>query len=86
MIEPMTLRAFSILGMLCREKTPSTVRALSHHFEISKPSVTRAIDGLEIQGYAQRKPDKSDRRSVLIVATPAGRTFFKETLEYLLRV
>ena len=55
--------------------TGVTVKAL---FEagakgLDKPGVTRAVDRLVALGYAQRKEHPSDRRSVLVSLTAAGR-------------
>ena len=42
---------------------------------LDKPGVTRAVDRLVALGYAQRKEHPSDRRSVLVSLTAAGRRF-----------
>jgi len=57
---------------------PHTVRGLSSLLNVSKPAVTRAIDRLTELGMVRRKPDESDRRSVLIQRTVKGSVFLRE--------
>lgn len=38
----------------------------------SASGLTRIVDGLESSGYARREPDPANRRSTLVVLTPAG--------------
>ena len=38
----------------------------------SASGLTRIVDGLESAGYARREPDPANRRSTLVVLTPAG--------------
>ncbi|WP_370965433.1 MarR family winged helix-turn-helix transcriptional regulator [Amycolatopsis sp. cg9] len=38
----------------------------------SASGLTRVVDGLESAGYARREPDPANRRSTLVVLTPAG--------------
>jgi DNA-binding MarR family transcriptional regulator len=45
---------------------------------LDKPGVTRAVDRLATLGYAQRKEHPSDRRSVLVSLTAAGRKFVEK--------
>lgn len=62
-----------ILLEMCRPNVASTVRALAALLPTTKPNVTRAIDRLAALGFAERKPDKLDGRSVLLVPTAKGR-------------
>lgn len=49
---------------------PHTVRGLA--------AITRALDRLADVDLARRKPDPSDRRSVLVQRTPKGNAFMRE--------
>ena len=45
---------------------------------LDKPGATRAVDRLAALGLAQRKEHPTDRRSVLVTLTAAGRAFIKK--------
>lgn len=70
-----TLRQLRILKVLCEAPGAMTVRAVSAFLTIPKPSVSRAMDGFEINGLAYRARDKNDGRSVDLFATDAGKAF-----------
>jgi DNA-binding MarR family transcriptional regulator len=57
---------------------PHTVRGLAAKLNVSKPAITRALDRLADLDLARRKPDPSDRRSVLVQRTPKGNAFLRE--------
>lgn len=49
-----------------------TVRGIAKLFQMPKPAVTRAADGLDRAGLISRKADPKDRRSVILSLTRAG--------------
>ena len=55
-----------------------TVRGLAAELNVSKSVITRALDKLSDLDLAQRRPDPSDRRSVLVDRTAAGRALIDE--------
>ena len=57
---------------------PHTVRGLAAKLNVSKPAITRALDRLGDHDLARRKPDPSDRRSVLVQRTPKGTAFMRD--------
>lgn len=57
---------------------PHTVRGLALKLNVSKPAITRALDRLGDLDLARRKPDPSDRRSVLVQRTPKGNAFMRD--------
>ena len=57
---------------------PHTVRGLALKLNVSKPAITRALDRLGELDLARRKPDPSDRRSVLVQRTPKGNAFMRD--------
>jgi DNA-binding MarR family transcriptional regulator len=57
---------------------PHTVRGLAAKLNVSKPAITRALDRLGDHDLARRKPDPSDRRSILVQRTPKGNAFMRE--------
>jgi DNA-binding MarR family transcriptional regulator len=48
-------------------------RMIGERLGLTSGSVTALVDRLEQQGYVRRKPDASDRRAVLVEATPLAR-------------
>lgn len=67
----LTVRQVRVAGILL--DGTNTIRGLAAEIGCPKPSITRAIDRLEEEGYAARKDDQADRRSVLVDLTPKGR-------------
>lgn len=65
-------RQLAVLLTAHIEPGPHTVRGLAGHLQVSKPAVTRALDRLEDLGFAARRPDPSDGRSVLVACLPPG--------------
>jgi DNA-binding MarR family transcriptional regulator len=55
-----------------------TVRGLADYLKLSRPAITRALDRLAQFELVRRKPDPLDRRSVVILRTPAGTAFVRE--------
>lgn len=61
--------------LTCLQDGPRTVRDITVETTLPKPSICRAADRLEALGFARRDEDPVDRRSVLLVLTPAGKRF-----------
>jgi DNA-binding MarR family transcriptional regulator len=74
----LSTRQLAVMTTLALEPDLNTVRGLAIHLRISKPAVTRALDRLEEEGLAKRRPDPADRRSVLLAILPAGRAFLDD--------
>jgi DNA-binding MarR family transcriptional regulator len=55
-----------------------TVRSLAYTFDISKPSVCRALDTLSLCGLLKRRKDAEDGRSVLVQKTMKGIAFLNQ--------
>ena len=55
-----------------------TVRGLAAELNVSKSVITRALDKLGELDLAQRRPDPTDRRSVLVDRTGLGRALIDE--------
>jgi DNA-binding MarR family transcriptional regulator len=55
-----------------------TVRGLAGNLEVSKSVITRALDRLGELDLAQRIPDPSDRRSILVERTVPGHALLDE--------
>ena len=72
--------------LICYQSAgPHTVRGLASKLNVSKPSITRTIDKLAERDLVQRKPDLSDRRSVLVSRTNNGTAFIREIRSIILQ-
>lgn len=71
----LTQRQLGTLLLVTCTPGPHTIRGIAGKLDLLKPAVTRAVDVLEGEGLVERKPDPADRRSVLVVPTPAARRF-----------
>jgi DNA-binding MarR family transcriptional regulator len=64
---------FARVRALCRvAAAPMTPGALAAALTIEPANCTPLIDDLEKRGLVERRPNPDDRRSKLVVATPAG--------------
>jgi DNA-binding MarR family transcriptional regulator len=45
---------------------------------VTSGNVTGVIDGMAAENLVKRRPHETDRRSVVIAITPAGRTLFSK--------
>lgn len=54
-------------------KEPSEAAVLAEEHGVSRPAMTRLVDGLERREWVVRTRDPDDRRHVTIELTPAGR-------------
>ncbi len=77
----LTARQMALLLSVYLTPPPHTVRGIAEALKISKPAVTRAIDRLSEMEMVRRKPDETDRRSVLIQRTVKGSVFLREFAE-----
>jgi len=58
--------------------TPSD---LADRMEVSLPTISKSLDGLERRGLVERTPDPTDRRRVLLVMTADGRSAMSESFD-----
>src|ERR1044071_5373512 len=57
---------------------PITLGALAAAEQVRPPTMTRLVAALERAGLVTRESDPTDRRQVLLRATPAGRRLLEE--------
>lgn len=67
-LTPARLSALSVLVF----GGPATLGALAEAEQVSAPTMSRLVAGLEADGLVDRHGDPADRRAVRIVATPEG--------------
>jgi DNA-binding MarR family transcriptional regulator len=71
-------RQMAILLTVYTMPPPHTVRGLSDALNISKPAISRALDRLGQLGFARRRRDDYDRRSIEVQRTVKGAVFLSE--------
>jgi len=69
----LSLRDLGVFLISYLEEGPHTVRGLAAELEVPRSIISRALDKLGDLDLARRKDDPSDRRSVLVDRTNAGR-------------
>ena len=74
----LTARQLGVFLICYLEPESQTVRGLAQRLDVSKPAITRAIDRLTEFDLIARKPDPSDRRSVLAQRTTEGSAYLRE--------
>jgi DNA-binding MarR family transcriptional regulator len=57
---------------------PRTIGEIARAEQVSAPTMTRLIAGMERDGLVRRKPSPTDGRSVLISATAKGKRIMEE--------
>lgn len=72
-----TLRQLTLFLTICQDDRLHTVRGLAQQTCIEKTNVTRALDRIEQAGLVVRQRDPADRRSVVLLTTPAGEDFYR---------
>ena len=74
----LTTRQWSILMHVYLMDSTHTVRSLAYTFDISKPSVCRALDTLSTSGLLKRRRDSQDGRSIIVSKTMKGIAFLNQ--------
>lgn len=60
---------------------PLQAGQLAQRFGVSRPTITRTVDGLVKKGLVERRVDPSDRRVTMIALTTAGQALHELTEE-----
>jgi len=68
----LTFSQARVLRMIGRAQQPLRIGDIATSLEIVARSATGMVDVLETAGLATRRPDPTDRRSVLVELTPEG--------------
>jgi DNA-binding MarR family transcriptional regulator len=71
----LTARQLAVLLICSLDDGPHTVRGLAGNLQVAKPAVTRALDRLEQFELVKRVDDPTDRRSINVGRTRAGREY-----------
>jgi len=84
-LAPLELELFEydVLSALRRQGRPYALPAtgLARETGLSSGAMTNRIDKLELRGLVTRKPDKSDRRAVIVSLTSAGKLAIDEAIQ-----
>jgi DNA-binding MarR family transcriptional regulator len=70
---------YRVLALLCREGSLPMSEVARRQY-ISKSYMTALVDGLEQEGFVERRPHPKDRRVIAIVITERGRNHMRESL------
>lgn len=73
-----TLPRFDVMAALRRAEDGMKMSDLSGVLRVSNGNVTGIVDRLETDGLAERRSVKGDRRAMLVLLTPEGKTLFDE--------
>ncbi len=77
----LSARQMAVVLTVYLSPPPHTVRGLAMALNVSKPAITRALDRLEKLEFVRRRPDESDRRSILVQRTVKGSVYLRETAD-----
>jgi DNA-binding MarR family transcriptional regulator len=73
-LSPTQMHAIEIIG---QEKS-LRMKELAEHLGITTGSLTVMVDRLEENGFLERRPHETDRRSFLVALTDKGRKHFRK--------
>ncbi len=76
-----TLPRFDVMAALHRARAPMTMSELSRLLLVSNGNATAVMDRLERDGLATRTPAATDRRTVHVALTGAGKAAFEAMAE-----
>ena len=68
-------RSYSVLALAADDVLP-TQRELAEFLRLDPSQIVAIVDELEKRGLVERRPDPTDRRANVVVATDAGRALF----------
>ena len=82
----LSLSWYDVLLSLYRAPTPGLrMQDLSEAVVLSRTRISRVVDELVAAGLVERHPNPTDRRSTIVVLTPAGRAAFRSAAPVYLR-
>ena len=70
------VRSYSVLALAAADSAQPTQRELAEFLRLDPSQVVALVDDLERRGLVERRPDPSDRRANVVLATDAGRAVF----------
>jgi long-chain acyl-CoA synthetase len=70
--QALSLPQYRLLGHL-DEASGAVSSALAGRLQVTRPSITAIVDGLEARGFVERRACADDRRRIELHLTPAGR-------------
>ncbi len=71
----LTACQLAVLLVCSLDDGPHTVRGLARYMRVPKPRITRALNRLEQLEFVKRVDDPTDRRSINVGRTRAGREY-----------
>lgn len=83
--EPLSSETLDILSRIALAQEAVTPLAISRQTGLTKPMVSKLIEGLNKKGYLEKKKDEKDRRSYFLQITEEGRRVLNQTWQYYLQ-
>ena len=77
----LSISKFDAMEQLIQPGEPVTLGALAGRLHCVRSNVTQLVDRLEADGFVERAPDPTDRRSRLAVLTAAGRRAYERGIK-----
>ena len=78
----LTKEQWSVMAVLWKKNSCNQQEIADATYR-DRPGTTRLLDNLEKDGFIERKPDKTDRRTNLIYLTTKGKTIEKKVVDAL---
>ncbi len=82
-LSPAQMHAIEIVG---HHEQSLRMKELAEHLGVTTGSLTVMVGRLEQNGFLERRPHESDRRSLLVTLTGKGRKHFKKHHQYHLKL
>ncbi len=70
------VRSYSVLALAAADSVQPTQRELADFLRLDPSQVVSLVDDLERRGLVERRPNPSDRRANVVLATESGRAVF----------
>lgn len=81
---PVRSSEMGLLIYICESEDPVTSVMAAEFFKVKKPMVANMVSSLRRNGYLEKKPSQTDRRSFELLPTERAKLLVKETRsEYL---
>lgn len=64
----------------CLNRGVRTVSQVADHLSVSQPAMTKMVNGLVTRGLIKKKPDKTDKRQILLFLTAPGESLYQKVI------
>ena len=81
----LTVPRYRAIGVIAR-LAPCTMSELADYSVVDRTTMTRIVDQLVAEGFAERGSTAADRRKVLLSLTPAGRDLYRQAVKIVVEI